>query len=61
MLTSSMFFRSLANIVESLANKHVIEEEYTLIVQRNNVINNAIKRMVRPAFHPSKKVVVSEL
>lgn len=56
-----MFFSSLADVVKSLASKHVIEEEYMMVVQRNNVINDAIKRMERPGFHPGKKVIVSEL
>jgi hypothetical protein len=50
-----MFFSSLADIVESLASKHVIDEEYLLIVRRNHVISDAIKRMERPSFHPGQE------
>ena len=58
---SSMFFSSLADVVKSLVTKHVIEEEYMMVVWRNNVINDAIKRMEHPGFYPGKKVAVSEL
>ena len=46
--------------VKFLERKHVIDEEYTLVVWRNNVINDAIKRMECPAFHPGKKVVSNQ-
>lgn len=53
-----MFYRSLAELIDSLRREHVTKETFHFYVRRDNVIGDALKRTLKPSFSPNKEVMV---
>ena len=53
------YIRSLCEMMDSLRKSHVVMETFQFYVRRDNVVNDALKRTLKPLFAPNKQVMVS--
>ena len=47
--------------MDGLKKEHVVHEVFHFYVKRDRVIQDALKRSLKPLFSPSKEVMVSAL
>ena len=55
-----VLFRSIEQIVEQLG-RQINEETFEMVVSRSTVLDNALRRLIKPTFDPKKKLKVCAL
>ncbi len=53
-----LFHRSLSELILQLRDEHVTEDAFTMYVNRDKVLQDALKRMQKPTFRRDKAIEV---